>query len=222
MSEAVLKLKDLSARNNKSKVLWKLSEAELPSRGIVILIGRNGAGKSTLLRIIIGLVRRYKGTVSWNLGQAASARTPLGYVPEFPVVVPGVKAREWIAWYHGMKPSKLLESLPPYFQSSGFSAAHLLDRKLTELSKGELQIVQIWQQFLLPPAAGIFDEPFSGLDPWHKEKLVNAIGSMADHMVLLVSSHEIPQALRARARAIWLIDSDAATLQVIDPSESPI
>lgn len=222
MTETLLKLTKLSARNNKSKVLWSLSEAVLPSSGIVLLIGRNGSGKSTLLRIILGLVRRYKGTVSWSLAHAASARTPLGYVPEFPVVVPGVKAREWIAWYHGMKPSALMDSLPPYFVNSGFSAAHLLDRKLTELSKGELQIVQIWQQFLVPPAAGIFDEPFSGLDPWHKEKLVNAIDAMAEHMVLLVSTHEIPQVLRARARAIWLIDSDAAELRVIDPSESPI
>jgi ABC-type multidrug transport system ATPase subunit len=218
----VLTLRNLSTRKNRGKVLWSLEEASLPPDGIVLLIGRNGAGKSTLLRIIIGLVRGYSGEVLWHTKQGEGRSSQIGYVPEFPVVVPGVTAREWIAWYHGIDPATLTDALPDYFVSSGFSAAHLLDRKLTELSKGELQIVQIWQQFLVPPAVGVFDEPFSGLDPWHKQKLLGALHAMADHMVLLVSTHEIPPLLRERARAVWFIDPEELKLKVLSPEESPI
>ena len=219
---AVLALRNLSTRKSKGKALWGFAEAELPSTGIVILIGRNGAGKSTLLRIIIGLVRGYQGEVLWSVSESSGTGPQLGYVPEFPVVVPGVTAREWIAWYHGLSPRSVLDHVPKYFASSGFSAAHLLDRKLTDLSKGELQICQIWQQFLVPPRVGIFDEPFSGLDPWHKRDLQAAMRAMSEHMVLLVSTHEVPDTLRERAQAVWLIDPEQRQINVLRPEESPI
>lgn len=221
-----LALKNLSTRKARGKVLWSFEEATLPNEGVVLLIGRNGAGKSTLLRIIIGLVQSYDGTVTWSPDSAEpSGSGPgrrVGYVPEFPVVVPGVSVREWIAWYHGIDPQAVMSSAPRYFHASGFSAERILDRKLTELSKGELQICQIWQQFLFPPRVGIFDEPFSGLDPWHKQDLLAALTEMSEHMVLLVSTHEIPPSLRERARAVWFIDSEKQQIRVLAPEESPI
>ncbi len=218
----LLRLENLSTRKAKGRVLWNLDQAELPNDGIVLLIGRNGSGKSTLLRILIGLVRGYSGRVSWLDNDRPKSGCALGYVPEFPVIVPGVSAREWIAWYHGIPAATVMDHLPSYFVSSGFSAERLLDRKLTDLSKGELQICQIWQQFLMPPKVGIFDEPFSGLDPWHKQDLLKAMREMSQHMVLLVSTHEIPPDLRERARSVWLIDPDQQKIKVLPPEESPI
>jgi len=61
----MLELRDLDAGYGDLQVLWGVS-LDVESGEIVSLLGSNGAGKTTLLRAISGLIRPFKGKISFK------------------------------------------------------------------------------------------------------------------------------------------------------------
>ena len=61
--------------------------------------GPNGAGKSTLLKIVVGILRPTRGTVTVAGNDAAtepeSAKRVVGYLPENPSLYTGLTVREF-------------------------------------------------------------------------------------------------------------------------------
>lgn len=218
--DSILEIENMDIKHEGRGVLFRIEKASIEQNGIILLLGRNGAGKSSLIRQIVGLVKSSPQELRWNSKALGASFPRVGYVPEFPVVAPGVKAREWISWYNGVAQESLEELAPSYLRHVGFSASRLFERQLSTLSKGELQLVQIWQQFFANPDIGIFDEPFSGLDPWHKKTLITVLLEMAKHFALVITTHEIPEELRTAARRVWLIDENK--FAILSPQDSPI
>jgi len=79
--DPILKIKNLS-KNYGKKFAVKNFSLELTKGEIVGLIGPNGAGKTTLMRTIVGLIKKYTGTIQFN-DKAASTKN-IGAIIETP------------------------------------------------------------------------------------------------------------------------------------------
>lgn len=151
--------------NNGVKALDEVS-FDIGKGELVSVIGRNGAGKSTLFKVITGIITDYEGS-SEVFGQRSSIRLAdqISYIPE----VRGLDPRAYV-----------LEHLTDLVRYKGFNRADAANRvslwldqfnmmkyrfqKISSLSNGNQQKLQLIVAVASDPKILILDEPFSGLD----------------------------------------------------------
>ncbi len=161
------KIDGLTVRFGKNTVLDKV-DLHVNCGEVVAVVGPNGAGKTTLLRTVLGEIP-YEGTIGFRV--SGTPRKPrVGYVPQklqfdsdAPVsvadlVISAVSKRP--AWT-GI-PKDLREKAGGIL--SVFSAGHLLNRRIGELSGGELQRVLLAIAMTPAPDLLLLDEAASGVD----------------------------------------------------------
>jgi ABC-2 type transport system ATP-binding protein len=131
------------------------------------LLGLNGAGKTTTLKLLLGLLRPTKGTVT-VLGAAAGDRTVLGkigFLPENPYFYSHLTGREcldFVGSLFGLGPAERRERIDNLLQQVKMVEA--ADVPMRKYSKGMLQRIGIAQSLLNDPEVIFWDEPMSGLD----------------------------------------------------------
>ena len=135
---------------------------------IVGLIGPNGAGKTSTLRCMVGIQRPTEGTVTIGghdiVSDAVEAKRRLAFMADEPHLFEYLTVREHLQLTARLYDVRDVESR---------SKALLEELELTakanvlpgELSRGMKQKVAIACGLLHDPAAMLFDEPLTGLDP---------------------------------------------------------
>jgi len=139
----------------------------------VLITGGNGSGKSTLIKLILGLIKPNKGKIETS--SLKLIEKSVGYVSQsinvdkdFPITVKELILLE-------CKVSKNLCELSPQIHLSMFNAEYLVDKKIGELSGGELQKVLISRALVTDPDILILDEPTNNLDKLARENLHNLL-----------------------------------------------
>ncbi|GGA00100.1 multidrug ABC transporter ATP-binding protein [Paenibacillus marchantiophytorum] len=128
---------------------------------LVGLLGPNGAGKSTTIKSILGLLKDFKGEISF-MGE----RKSYAYIPEHPILYD-----ELTLWEHMEFAASVYELDRTVFLERADDLLHrfrLLDEKHQlpgKFSKGMQQKIMLILGFLNKPDVYIVDEPFIGLDP---------------------------------------------------------
>ncbi len=165
------------------------------------LLGPNGCGKSTLLGALIGAIRPARGVVRLggrelgSLGRREVARR-VAYLPQFERMSFGLSALEYALL--GRSPHLGAFSQPsPADEEAAFralesaGAAGLADRRVNELSGGELQLVRIARCLAQGAQAIVMDEPTSMLDPARALAVADAIrGLAASGRTVAFSTHD--------------------------------
>jgi ABC-2 type transport system ATP-binding protein len=135
---------------------------------IVGLIGPNGAGKTSTLRCLVGIQRPTEGTVAIGghdiISDPVEAKRLLAFMADEPFLFEYLTVSEHLqltARIYGVKDAtaraaKLLEELDLAGKANVLPG---------ELSRGMKQKVAIACGLLHEPAALLFDEPLTGLDP---------------------------------------------------------
>ena len=143
----------------------------------VLVLGGSGSGKSTLLRTLAGLVPhfhggRFAGRVEID-GRDTRRDRPADLAgtvacvfqdPEDQIVMTGVEAEVAFGLENlGTPPDAIAGLVRRALASVG--AEHLVERRTSELSGGELQRVCLAAALALAPRLLLLDEPTSQLDP---------------------------------------------------------
>lgn len=158
-------------------------------------IGPNGAGKTTTIKIIVGLIRDFKGEVLVNRNNVITAKRDLhnliGYHPQ------EAGFQEWRTVDHalktfgrlsGLKSKHLEERTDEILELIGLSDVRY--KKIIHLSGGMFQKLRLGQALLHEPEILILDEPLAGLDPTSRFQFKKIIKKLAKSgITVLFSSH---------------------------------
>lgn len=153
---------------------------------ITCLIGLNGTGKSTILKGIMGLTPFDQGTVLVD-GKPIDLNR-VAFVPDhstFPIRFTIEQCEAFMRDFYPKFDPKLFARLVDEFKL-------FPEDKLNELSKGTLAKVNLALGIAQDPDYLLLDEPFSGIDVFSKEQIVELFSSdiMEDRGVL-ITTHEI-------------------------------
>jgi ABC-2 type transport system ATP-binding protein len=164
-------------------------------RGMFGLLGPNGAGKSTLMRSVATLQTPTSGTIKFDdidvIREPERLRRVLGYLPQDFGVYPRVSAYDMLdhmAVLKGVsKPSERRETVEALLQQTNLWN----DRKkaIAGFSGGMRQRFGIAQALIGRPALLIVDEPTAGLDPEERNRFLNLLSEVGEHVVVILSTH---------------------------------
>ncbi|MFC5403964.1 metal ABC transporter ATP-binding protein [Cohnella soli] len=171
-------------------------------RDFVGLIGANGAGKTTLLRMIVGLTRPQKGSITL-FGKPASQFkdwNDIGYVPQRSHVNPLFPAtvREVVlSGMYGRK--KLFRKLSKGDIArcedalGAMKIGDLANKKIGALSGGQQQRVFLARALINNPKLLILDEPLTGIDVETQTSFFQMVKHMHQrhNITFLMVSHDM-------------------------------
>src|SRR6266702_1599996 len=174
----LLCIEGLRAGYGEAVVLPDLSLRLAESR-VLALLGRNGTGKTTLINSIVGVNKRFGGTVTLG-GQDITemrpdqrARAGIGWVPQERNIFRSLTVEENMTAVAQPGPwtvERVYEMFP-----------RLKERRSNfgnQLSGGEQQMLAIGRALTLNPKVLLLDEPTEGLAPIIVEELLRAIGTI--------------------------------------------
>lgn len=166
----------------------------IPGEQIFGFLGANGAGKTTTFRLIIGLLDKTEGTITWNGEPIDYTKSDhIGYLPEERGLYPKLKVSDQITYLgrlRGMTKNEVIKELKHWLDR--FRIPEYFDKKIEDLSKGNQQKIQFISAVIHKPKLLILDEPFSGLDPINVEMLKQAVVELKEAGTSIVfSSHRM-------------------------------
>lgn len=157
-------IKDLSVSYGDIKALDTVN-LEINEGDFLGIIGPNGAGKSTLFSCMLGLLEKYQGTIKFfgnDIKKSKAYLFEIGFVPQKPIFEKNFPATVEEVVKMGLKTSgddKLVDSILKQVWLH-----ELKDRRIGELSGGQLQRVFIAKALVHKPKILILDEPVTGID----------------------------------------------------------
>jgi ABC-type multidrug transport system ATPase subunit len=164
-------------------------------QGMFGLLGPNGAGKSTLMRSVATLQTPTSGTIKFDdidvIKEPEKLRRVLGYLPQDFGVYPRVSAYDMLdhmAVLKGVsKASERRETVEALLQQTNLWN----DRKkaIAGFSGGMRQRFGIAQALIGRPSLLIVDEPTAGLDPEERNRFLNLLSEVGEHVVIILSTH---------------------------------
>lgn len=170
-------------------------------------LGGNGAGKTTTLRMVLDIIRPTSGTIK-VLGSGPDRRitAAIGFLPEERGLYSNMTALEVIAYFGQLKQMKLADARAHGMELlTRFDLADRAKAKISEMSKGMAQKVQLATALVNRPQLLILDEPFSGLDPVNQGLLESEILRAAKGGAAVVfSTHVMQHAERLCERLLLL------------------
>src|ERR1700750_609637 len=171
----LLCIENLRAGYGEAVVLSGMS-LSLPESQVLALLGRNGTGKTTLINSIVGITRRFGGTVSLGgldltaMRPDQRARAGIGWVPQERNIFRSLTVEENMTAVAQKGPwtvDKVYEMFP-----------RLKERRFNfgnQLSGGEQQMLAVGRALTLNPRVLLLVEPTEGLAPIIVEELLMAL-----------------------------------------------
>ena len=187
-----LKVKNVSKYFNDKLVIDNIS-FEINEPGVLGLLGTNGAGKTTTIRMILGIIKRDKGEITWNGKAVDRKNVNFGYLPEERGIYPKSKIFEQLLYFAELKGMKVQEAAKEIkYWMERLKIDEYQNMTAEKLSKGNQQKVQFITSILNDPELIVLDEPFSGLDPVNTELLKEVIIELVKKgKYIIMSSHQM-------------------------------
>jgi zinc transport system ATP-binding protein len=179
-----------------SNIALEDADLKICDNDFIGVIGPNGGGKTTLLKVILGLVKPYKGTLEFN--HELLGNNNIGYLPQmstgdnnFPVTVKdvilsGLMMRKGLISMMSAsdkkKASKVIEEL---------GLSDLTDSSLSELSGGQLQRVFLGRAVIGDPRLLLLDEPGNFVDTNFENDFYEKLRILNNRMAIMMVSHDV-------------------------------
>lgn len=186
----LLTIKDLSYKKNQKLILRDVNLSLKPGK-IVALLGENGAGKTTLMRIIAGVAKNYKGSVTLkDTNDVAKRKSFLSFTDGLTGFSESTKIGDVVNFYVNIFND---------FDENEFDELRKFmkldpDMKLSQLSRGMREKLIIALNFARQADLYLFDEPFAGIDPMARKRIINSIILWkSEQSTILISDHFVDQ-----------------------------
>lgn len=165
----------------------------LDKPGVFGLLGTNGAGKTTTIRMLLGIIKKDSGEITWNGKKVDRKSVNFGYLPEERGVYPKVKIYDQLMYFaelKGMNKCDADKAIKEWAEK--LKVEEYMQMPAEKLSKGNQQKIQFMTAVIHNPELVVLDEPFSGLDPVNTELLKNIIISLVQNgKFVIMSAHQM-------------------------------
>ena len=188
----LLQLKNITATIREEIILSDISFSQQPLQNIAVA-GESGTGKTTLLKIIAGLFQPITGEVIFDGEKVEGPDEKL--IPGHPLIA-------YISQHFELRNNYRVEEELDYTNQLTSAEAtaiyevceisHLLHRWTDELSGGEKQRIVTARALIAHPKLLLLDEPFSNLDPGHKQIMKSMINNITNKLKItcILVSHD--------------------------------
>ncbi|MCC7193083.1 MAG: ABC transporter ATP-binding protein [Phycisphaeraceae bacterium] len=202
-------LRDVERRFDDQTVAFQGINLEVNSGEFVALLGPSGCGKSTLLRLVAGLDRPQKGTVS--LGgrhmDATTGRSDLAFVFQDAQLLPWRNVLGNVALpleLQGIDKVQREAAAQRAIAEVGLNEA--IRRYPAQLSGGMKMRVSLARALVTQPRLLLLDEPFAALDEMTRHRLDEQLRDLWNrlNMTVLFVTHSITEAVYLAQRAVVL------------------
>ena len=191
----------LSKELDNKKILNDIN-FKIPRGKIVGLLGKNGTGKSTLIKLINDLLTPTSGEVLINgKTPGVESKKLISYLPERTYLDKGMFVKDVVEFFNTFyddfdseKAYKLLSDLE-------------LDKnmKLTKMSKGMQEKVQLILVMSRKAEIYILDEPLGGVDPATRDYILDTIlSNFNEGASVIISTHLIADIERILDEVIFI------------------
>ena len=197
--ETLLELKNVTAGYEDNIILKKVN-LSVYENDFLGIIGPNGSGKTTLAKVIMGLLKPFKGEVEYKLNGRGNnnGHVPLGYLPQlnridhkFPitvmdVVLSGLASRKSVlSKFSASDREKAKEQL------AQMDISNFKNRQLSELSGGQIQRVFLARALISSPGILVLDEPDTFIDRDFKHDLLDILNRINEKVAIILITHNI-------------------------------
>jgi branched-chain amino acid transport system ATP-binding protein len=174
----LLEIEGLRAGYGEAVVLPGIS-LRLTEGHVLALLGRNGTGKTTLINSIVGVTRRFGGSIAVGgrditaMRPDQRARAGIGWVPQERNIFRSLTVEEnmtAVAQPGYWTVDRVYDMFPRLKERRGNFG--------NQLSGGEQQMLAIGRALTLNPKVLLLDEPTEGLAPIIVEELLRALGAI--------------------------------------------
>jgi ABC-type lipoprotein export system ATPase subunit len=187
-------------------------ELEVRAGTVTVVRGRSGSGKTTMLRILSGLERPDKGTVTvLDTDLSALDRTGLAALRRLRIGVAGqgTALLEALDVTENLEVARQVRGLPadPERVDSWIDAlglATLRHRPVRVLSGGERQRVALARVLVVDPRVAVLDEPTSQQDEANAQRLAGVLTAAARQGTAVVAASHDPILIAAADSVVTL------------------
>lgn len=212
MTQPVLAAHNLSKSYGTTPALDDVSLRLFPGESVAIM-GPSGSGKTTLMHCLSGILTPDSGQVSLRLSEGTSTDLPclsqeqratlrrerFGFIFQDGLLLPELTAQENTAlplMLSGTPRAAAQEHARRWLTTLGL--AGMFDRRLGELSGGQVQRVAIARAQIAEPSVVFADEPTGALDSITSESVLTALldSTVSHGRTLVVVTHDEQVAAR--------------------------
>lgn len=194
---------------------------QMPTPGVVALVGRSGSGKSTVVNLIAGLLRPESGRIVHDGAvlfdtethvDTPSERRRIGYVFQDARLFPHLSVAGNLRYAEK-------RAVDPVYVDRDTVAdllalGSLMDRRTHQLSGGERQRLAIGRALLSQPRLLLLDEPLAALDGARREEVLPYLETLRDQLAIpmVYVTHRFDEVLRL-ATHIVLMEAGSVVAQ---------
>jgi len=198
MNTSIVEITDVDFAYKVGETVLHDVSLDIRQGDFIAMIGPNGGGKTTLLKLILGLLKPYKGSIR-VLGQSTqNASSYIGYVPQdvhinssFPITAMDVvlmgkfdPKKRW-SWKSSSNREEAMASL------DRLEMGEHGEKKIGELSGGQRQRIFIARALVTKPKLLLLDEPTTNIDTKGQTELFELLKELNTDITILVVSHDL-------------------------------
>ena len=205
----LLEVKKLDKYFDNKKILKDINFS-ISKGKIVGLLGKNGAGKSTLIKLINDLLTPTNGEIFVN-GNKIGVETKkiISYLPERTYLNKQMKVSEVINYFEDFYDNFDSEKAKRLLKDLDLD----INQKLTKMSKGMQEKVQLVLVMSRNADLYVLDEPLGGVDPATRDYILDTIlSNFNENASVIISTHLISDIEKILDEVIF-IDKGQIVLQ---------
>src|SRR6266536_5171109 len=174
-NRVVISIRGLEKSFGSNKVLQGIN-LDIHKGENVVVLGRSGSGKSVLIKIIAGLMKPDKGTVTLlgkdvhqlNKKELIQLRLKIGFLFQHSALYDSMTVRENLEFplmrnVRDISQDEMDKAVKEVLEAVGLSDT--ADQMPSELSGGQQKRIGIARTLIMKPEVILYDEPTAGLDP---------------------------------------------------------